>query len=156
MSKLTSLVALACIYLMQYSQKNINEISNIFMKKLDSFILNNALNNLTCVFDSNTDIIMSYEYLRVFSPTEIKKIQSNKTQSTTPQVFHKKNVKLIAIEPLAKHGYRFLFDDNYNDIFSDTDLMTLSQNHLSSWPAYKATLTTTNNREESINFKAVT
>ena len=126
------------------------------MDTLNSFKLNNTLNNLTCIYDDNSEIIMSYEYLRVFSPSEIKKIQSSKTQLTTPQVFHKKNIKLSVIEPLGKHGYRFIFDDNYSDVFSDIDLMTLYQNHTSSWANYTASLTSTNSREESINFKAIT
>lgn len=125
------------------------------MDTLNSFKLNNTLNNLTCIFDNNSDIIMSYEYLRVFSPTEIKKIESTKTTFRTPQVFHKKKVKLIAIEPLGKHGCRFLFDDNYSDVFSEADLISLHQNYSSFWYDYKESLTSTNSREEVINFKAV-
>lgn len=126
------------------------------MQTIKKFILNNAQGNLTCCLNNGTEYLLTYEYLRVFSPTEIKKTQSKNSLSTIPQVFHKKNVNVIGIEPLGKHGYRFLFDDAYSDIFCDADLISLSTNHQSLWAEYEASLNSVNSREESINFKAVT
>jgi len=103
-------------------------------------------------------LLLSYEYLRVFSPKELQKVSSNKTSTakSTPQVFHKKNVLLIAIEPLGKHGHRLIFDDGFDDIFSTNELFELSQNFNDNWSCYLENLSTNNSREESINFKAIT
>jgi DUF971 family protein len=126
------------------------------MQNIEKFILNNSQSTLTCCFNDTTQSSLTYEYLRVFSPTEQKKTQSKKSPSTTPQVFHKKSVKIIAIEPLGKHGYRFVFDDNYSDVFSDNNLADLVKQHEQLWPEYELSLTSVNSREESINFKAIT
>lgn len=107
---------------------------------------------------TNDLLSLPYEYLRIFSPSELKKVHSNKKPSTplTPQVFHKKNVQISAIEPVGKHGHRFIFDDGFSDIYSTLELVELSTNYNDYWTQYLNGLTATQSREESINFKAVT
>jgi len=104
--------------------------------------------------EQSSKLSLPYEYLRVFSPTECQKALVNNQE--VPPVFHKKNVQLSHIEPLGKHGYRFIFNDGFNDIYCVEHLCTLSKSFDTNWPSYLNTLTTANSREESINFKAVT
>ena len=112
--------------------------------------------------DSSTEqskpLSLSCEYLRIFSPSECQKSHSAKapTPNNIPQVFHKKNVQLSHIEPLGKHGHRFIFNDGFNDIYSTTHLLELANKFDENWALYLNGLTSTNSREESINFKAVT
>lgn len=101
-------------------------------------------------------ISLTYEYLRIFSPSELNKAKPNKNSPFIPKVFHKKNITIIAIESVGKHGYRVLFDDSHHDIFSSDDLLTLSQQFEQCWPLYIKSLSSTNSREESINFKSIT
>jgi len=126
------------------------------MAKIIELTLNTKQGKLTVGYDSHESISLSYEYLRVFSPVEISAMQSQKPAANTPQVFHKKNVKIAAIEPLGKHGHRLLFDDGFVDIYADDDFITLHQQYPQQWPIYEASLTSINSREQSINFKAVT
>lgn len=99
---------------------------------------------------------LTFEYLRVFSPQERQKANPQKSEAKTPQVFHKKQVKLLNIEPVGKHGYRFIFDDEFSDIYSNEDLTNLTLHFNEWWAAYTNSLSSINSREESINFKAVT
>jgi DUF971 family protein len=127
-----------------------------FTLKSKQQTLDLILNNKTS--ENSPVLSLKYEYLRIFSPSELQKANSNKNTSSTsiPQVFHKKNIQLIAIEPLGKHGHRFLFDDGFNDIYSNTELLNLSHNVDENWSRYINNLSTTNSREESICFKNVT
>jgi len=125
-------------------------------QQIHQFTINTRDGNLSIMSTINKPINLSFEYLRVFAPAECKKAQGDKTPHKSPQVFHKKNIKLSAIEPLGKHGYRFIFDDDFSDIFSDDDLFNLHQQHTQLWPLYEASLSSVNSREESINFKPVT
>lgn len=115
---------------------------------------NQGFLTVTDVLDES--ISLTFEYLRIFSPTESKKVQSSKSTSTSPQVFHKKQIKISTIDLLGKHGYRFIFNDGFTDVFSDADLINLYQQYDDSWATYEASLSSINSREENINFKAVT
>lgn len=131
------------------------------MSNISKFVLKANQKALNIVFNDippqqNKTLSLSYEYLRIFSPTECHKANSPKSTSTIPNVYHKKNIRLISIEPLGKHGYRMTFDDGFNDIYSDNELLLLSRNFESNWSQYTASLSSTNNREESINFKPIT
>lgn len=129
---------------------------NKFTLRVKQQTLEVTLNSNTS--DYSSSFSLNYEYLRVFSPSELQKMSSNKSASSdsTPHVFNKKNVQLIAIEPLGKHGHRFIFDDGFNDIYSANELLELSQNFNDNWSRYIEHLSSTQSREESINFKAIT
>lgn len=131
------------------------------MSNLLKFILKAKQKTLEIIFEdisvgTNNVLSLSYEYLRIFAPTEITKAHSAKPPTRVPQVFHKKNIDIVTIEPLGKHGHRLIFSDGYSDIYSNTHFIELSQNLDNNWTDYMASLTSTNNREETINFKAVT
>lgn len=106
----------------------------------------------------NTTLSLSYEYLRIFSPHERQKALSarNVPSSSIPQVFHKKNIQLSTIEPVGKHGHRLIFNDGFSDIYSNNELLELSNSFNGYWAQYIGSLSNINSREESINFKAVT
>jgi DUF971 family protein len=108
--------------------------------------------------EQNKPLSFSCEYLRIFAPSECQKAHSGKqaTPNKIPQVFHKKNVQLSQIEPLGKHGHRFIFNDGFNDIYSTDHLIKLSETFDANWSLYIKGLSSNNSREESINFKAVT
>jgi len=100
---------------------------------------------LNVTFKSAKRYSYSLEYLRVCAPSAMKTL-----------VCHKKQIKLIAIEPVGRHGYRFIFDDDFSDIFSTEYLHLLDQEYESRWQYYLDEMAkSSHNREASINFTAV-
>ncbi|HBY86021.1 MAG TPA: hypothetical protein DEO86_09115, partial [Colwellia sp.] len=87
--------------------------------KITRFIIDGALHNLTIEFSANENITsaqLSFEYLRISSDANsAKKNKAGQIQVTS----HKKNVLLISIESVAKHGYRLIFDDDHSAIYSE-------------------------------------
>ena len=73
--------------------------------------------------------LLSFEYLRISSPNDA----ARKNQTI---ISHKKQVQLLAIEPVAKHGFRFIFDDQHNAIYSDDYLLSLIQEREARWQTY--------------------
>jgi DUF971 family protein len=136
------------IYLPKAQKQNIK--IRAFMK-ITQFTINNKQKKLTLSFDDNNQFSYHFEYLRVFSPAEAKP----KNGSTIPEVFHKKNVQLKAIEPLGKYGHRLVFDDQHSAIFTHNDFLSLYQSHEKNWQQYCDSLTSIQNRETSINFTEV-
>jgi DUF971 family protein len=115
------------------------------------FYLSSKQKKLTLNFDNNLQLIFNFEYLRVFSPSAIQSKQGKKT----PEVYHKKNIQLIGIEPLGKYGHRLVFDDKHSAIFTDENFIDLYENHEINWQLYCDGLTSSQNRESSINFVEV-
>lgn len=108
------------------------------------FVINNAENNLTINTVKGRVAQLSFEYLRVFSPTT-----SNKQQAL---VSHKKSIKLLTIENVAKHGYRLIFDDQHSAIYATDYLELLIKEHDHRWQYYLNELQTSgHSREEMIN-----
>ncbi|PKI12994.1 gamma-butyrobetaine hydroxylase-like domain-containing protein [Colwellia sp. 12G3] len=120
--------------------------------KIARFILDNALHNLTIEFTASTAIAntqLSFEYLRISSPAN-----STKKLKTAQVVSHKKNVLLVNIESVAKHGYRFIFDDNHNAIYSEEYIQTLAVEYEDRWQDYLSELKNSgHSREAMIDFK---
>jgi len=135
------------------------------MRKITKFVLNSKQKSLTFIMKEvedknpenkkNQSFVLNYEYLRIFSPSECAKVKSNKNPTPIPAVFHKKNISVVTLEPLGKHGYRIGFNDGFSDIYTDSELLELLKNFNVNWELYLAQLSSTNNREESINFKAI-
>jgi DUF971 family protein len=82
---------------------------------------------------------LSYEYLRV-SANEAKK----------ELVSHKRQVKLVAIEPVGKHGFRVSFNDDYSVIFSAEALQALAENYQQRWQQYLTDLQQSGHSREAI------
>ena len=82
--------------------------------------------------------------------TQLKKNKAGQIQVTS----HKKNVLLISIESVAKHGYRLIFDDDHSAIYSEDFLQTLALEHEIRWENYLSDLKDSgHSREAMIDFK---
>jgi len=93
--------------------------------------------------NSNKPSQLSYEYLRV-SAEQVKE---------TP-VSHKKQVKLLWVEPVGKHGFRFHFDDGFSIIYAIAFLQELVKSYPQRWPQYLAKLKQSgHSRETMIDIK---
>jgi len=126
--------------------------------KITQFIVDNTAHNLTIEFTESLDVKakindaqLSFEYLRISSP----EASGQKNKSGVAQVTcHKKGVALINIESVAKHGYRLIFDDGHQAIYSDEYLQILTTEFDVRWPQYLADLKTSgHSREAMIDFK---
>ncbi|WP_371186847.1 gamma-butyrobetaine hydroxylase-like domain-containing protein [Thalassotalea maritima] len=116
--------------------------------QIQRFTLDKRQAELAIVFVDGTEQQLSFELLRVYSPL---------TQTGQKHVVsHKKMVQLLAIEPVAKHGFRLLFDDQHSAVYSELLLSQLAQNKESMWQQYLQQLQTSgHSRETMIDIKQV-
>ena len=127
------------------------------MRKINRFIINNTTASLAIQFgdtkeDKDSHVDLSFEYLRVFSPTNEK----GEPIGTTPQVFHKKQVQLLSIESVGKHGYRFIFNDDHSNIYSTEYLQVLATEQKQRWSQYLSSADSAiNNREATIGITQI-
>lgn len=98
---------------------------------IECFNLNTAQQTITIRFADKLTRNLSVEFLRVFSPTA----QAEKKKSIAA-ISNKSKVKLTTIESVAKHGYRFIFDDQHNAVFSPSYLRDLCLNNAAYWQQY--------------------
>jgi DUF971 family protein len=107
------------------------------------FLINKNEKSITIDFTHGDTACLSFEYLRVFTPVQ------SKEQSL---VTHKKDILLIAIEHLGKHGYRFIFNDQHSAIYSAEYIALLVQEHNKRWQHYLTKLKASgHSREAMIN-----
>ncbi len=122
--------------------------------KIQNFILDNHLKKLAIEFASSMGVDnaqLSFEYLRISTPDNTAKKQSN---GQVAVISHKKDVQLLNIESVAKHGYRLIFDDGHNAIYSEDTLLTLSAEFEVRWNNYLTDLKASgHSRETMIDFK---
>ncbi len=109
---------------------------------ITTLTINKVENTLTIQCDDRKEFQLSFEYLRVLSPT-----LTNKQQAI---VSHKKTVKLSTIENVGKHGYRFIFDDQHSAIYSSDYLELLIKEHDQRWQEYLNELKTSGHSREAI------
>ena len=127
------------------------------MRNISRFILNKTASALSISFEkdkqsSPTTIELSIEYLRVYAPTDDK----GKAIGEIPKVYHKKQVQLLNIESVGKHGYRFIFDDGHSNIYNEDYLLTLATEYQQRWQRYlSSTSAVSNSREAMIEIKEV-
>jgi DUF971 family protein len=132
------------------------------MSKVNRFEINNATASLSVIFaknelktveqNSNMVFDLSFEYLRVFAPTDDK----GQATGLTPKIYHKKQVKLLKIESVGKHGYRFIFDDSHSNIYSGDYLQLLGTEYQQRWQHYlQSASTAINSREATIEITEV-
>jgi len=93
-------------------------------------VIHQKLQQLAWQFSSNESCQLPFEYLRVYS--------SQRTSKTV--VAHKKSVRLINIDLVGKHGFRFTFDDQHSAIYSFDYLGELYRNYQAYWSEYLAQL----------------
>lgn len=109
---------------------------------ITAFTLNNVDNNLTIAFADSKVAQLSFEYLRVFTPT-----LGNKQQAL---VGHKKSIKLSAIENVGNHGYRLIFDDQHSAIYATDYLKQLINEHDQRWQHYLTELKNSGHSRDAI------
>ncbi len=120
--------------------------------KIQHLVINQLENMLAIEFASSKSISetfqLPFEYLRVFSPVN--------TNAKVDLVCHKKLVKIIAIENVAKHGVRLLFDDQHSAIYSCDYLAILVNQQAERWQDYLAQVEASgHSREAMIEVKQV-
>ncbi|TYK66069.1 gamma-butyrobetaine hydroxylase-like domain-containing protein [Colwellia echini] len=125
--------------------------------KITQFILNTAPHTLTIELSKSVKLNdlkehstqLSFEYLRISSPDEAA--QKSKQGQI---VCHKKEVSLTSIESVAKHGYRFIFDDGHSAIYSEDYILQLALEYEDRWQHYLTELKNSgHSREAMIDFK---
>ncbi|MDO6486513.1 gamma-butyrobetaine hydroxylase-like domain-containing protein [Colwellia sp. 6_MG-2023] len=113
---------------------------------IQSFLINTNTKSLTIDFNNGQSACLPFEYLRVFTPS------ANKPTKQQSLVTHKKDVVLTAIENLGKHGYRFIFDDQHNAIYSTKYIALLVTEQNNRWQHYLTNLKASgHSREAMIN-----
>lgn len=122
--------------------------------KIQRFVIDSSLKKLVIEFSStenSNNAELSFEYLRISSPSNPAKKQKN---GQVAIVCHKKEVVLTHIECVAKHGYRLIFDDGHNAIYSEETIQTLVLEHEERWSSYLSELKASgHSREAMIDFK---
>lgn len=115
--------------------------------KIKRFTLDQSQKKLLIVNEKDRNFALSFEYLRVFSPQKME-------DKTTTVTAHKKQVLLVAIEAVGKHGYRFIFDDNHSAIYAFIYLDALIAEQEQRWQQYLTRLSAAGqSREAMINIK---
>ncbi|SET77647.1 gamma-butyrobetaine hydroxylase-like domain-containing protein [Thalassotalea agarivorans] len=114
---------------------------------INAFELCTATNSLTIKFDGQPACSLSAEFLRVMTPSDKEK--------NTP-IGHKKTVAILAIESVAIHGFRIIFDDQHATIITADQLFSLSQRQQVLWQKYLSDIQQHGvSREALINFKSL-
>jgi len=122
------------------------------MSKISRFTIERQTAKLSMLFDDQDSAALSFEYLRVFAPTDDK----GQPSGLTPKVYHKKQVQLLSIESVGKHGYRFIFDDGHSNTYSTDYLSVLVAEHEQRWQHYlNSASSAINSREATIEIKEV-
>lgn len=111
---------------------------------IQSFIVNASKKSLTIIFVNGKSACLSVEYLRVFTP------KANSSAKPEALVTHKKAVTLTTIENVGKHGYRLIFDDKHNDIYSAQYLILLIKEYKQRWQHYLTELKASGHSREVI------
>jgi len=100
---------------------------------------------------SQSQFELSFEYLRISAPSSQGKKLKN---GQVAVISHKKNVVITNIESVAKHGYRLIFNDGHQDIYSEAYLQTLSVEFEQRWQEYLDSLKVSgHSREAMIDIK---
>lgn len=119
---------------------------------INQLIIDKPSKALELKFSDNFGQILSFEFLRVYSPNE----QTSVKGKPKPPVSHKKDVTLNFIEPVGKHGYRIGFDDGHSAIYPALLLSEFAHNKNRLWQEYLDALKLTgHSREAMIDFKQV-
>lgn len=94
---------------------------------------------LFVAFSNGQSIDLSFEYLRVFSPSaEVR----GHGQGQEVLQWGKANVVITKLEPIGHYGLKLVFDDGHDSgIYTWDYLQSLSKNHSSNWQDYLAELT---------------
>ncbi len=94
--------------------------------------------SLRVTFDDGQSFDLAAEYLRVTSPSAEVQGHSPSERKTVPG---KKDVTILAVEPVGNYAVKLVFDDMHSTgIFGWDYLYTLGATHLERWADYLAEL----------------
>ena len=100
--------------------------------------LNKAERVLRVAFDDMSQFALPAEYLRVESPSAEVQGHSPDQKQIVPG---KRNVAVVAVEPVGNYAVRLVFDDRHDTgIYSWDYLRELGRDHQRRWDAYLAAL----------------
>lgn len=123
------------------------------MGSITQFKLNKASKVLSIEFEVLPTLNFSMEFLRVIDPSAVAQNPSNKA---APVVSNKKQVLLIAVESIGKHGYRLVFDDGFQKLVDESTFLLLNQNEASLWQDYLEAIKESGfTREATIEIKSL-
>lgn len=89
---------------------------------------------LEVAFDDGSRFELPCEYLRVFSPSA--EVRGHSPEQAVLQI-GKRNVNIVAIEPVGQYAVRLDFDDGHNSgLYSWTCLHDLGRNYSANWQDY--------------------
>jgi DUF971 family protein len=114
------------------------------------FILDYSQRTLMLEFTVSEKIAntqLSFEYLRVNSPSN----STQKPKTDQPLIIsHKKDVVITNIESVAKHGFRFIFNDGHSAIYNEDYIRMLVFEHEARWQGYLDELKVSGHSREAI------
>ncbi len=85
-------------------------------------------------FDDGTHYELTFEYLRVFSPSA--EVKGHGGGEGVLQL-NKQNVGISAVEPVGNYALRLIFDDGHGTgLYSWSLLHELGRNHQANWSRY--------------------
>jgi DUF971 family protein len=104
------------------------------MAILTEITIHKQSRTLEVAFQTGERFVLSFEYLRVFSPSaEVR----GHGMGEMKLVLNKQNVNIVAIEPVGNYGIKPIFDDGHDSgIFSWNTLYELGVNQNSNWQVY--------------------
>ncbi|MCY3540374.1 MAG: DUF971 domain-containing protein [Gammaproteobacteria bacterium] len=107
-----------------------------------SITYNSKSRELEIWYEDTESIVLSAEYLRVFSPSA--EVRGHSTDQRVLQT-GKKDVAINSIESIGNYAIRIVFSDGHDSgIYSWTYLRELSENFSSNWNQYLSELAATN------------
>ena len=96
--------------------------------------LRNKSRLLTVAFDDGVEFDLSFEYLRVYSPSA--EVRGHGPGQETLQ-HGKRNVTVTAVEPVGHYAIKLVFDDGHDTgLYTWTYLYELGNNKASNWQSY--------------------
>jgi DUF971 family protein len=106
------------------------------------FVLHTDPRTLEVVFDNGDKFMLSWEYLRVYSPSAEVRSRVRQQQKL---VANKQSVAVTDIKPVGNYAIKLLFDDGHNTgIYDWAYLYELGSNYETYWQEYLGRLRTSN------------
>jgi DUF971 family protein len=106
------------------------------------FVLHTDPRTLEIVFDNGDKFVLSWEYLRVYSPSAEVRSRVKQQQKL---VTNKQSVAITDIKPVGNYAIKLLFDDGHDTgIYDWHYLYDLGSNYEQYWQEYLDRLRTSN------------
>jgi DUF971 family protein len=112
------------------------------------FVLHTDPRNLEIVFDNGDRFVLSWEYLRVYSPSA--EVRSRVKQQQKLET-NKQSVAITDIKPVGNYAVKLVFDDGHDTgIYNWPYLYELGSNYDLYWQEYLEKLRASNQTSDEI------